>query len=218
MTDPLVGSSPALDRLRAEINDKLSVAFFTAGHTSKVHQQIVLKQCEDYLVELFQTTVRELVPVPPQPVKEIVRKAYTDGMSEAWAIAKNSEAPNGVLRAIDARISEWASQEPEVDHRETIAALKAELANHSPSDFHRPSSTCPDGELHKLRCIRCEIPAISAVPPAPSGAPVCAACGHERARHFGGCNDAGEPECSCAGFVLVAAPAPSAPQPDKENS
>lgn len=47
-----------------------------------------------------------------------------------------------------------------------LAALKSASA----SDFHRLSSTCPDGEPHKLRCIRCEIPAISAVPPAPQPA------------------------------------------------
>ena len=55
--DPLPGSSDPLREFRHEVVDKLSVASHCGRRGGRTHTEIVLKQCEDFLVEQAQELV-----------------------------------------------------------------------------------------------------------------------------------------------------------------
>lgn len=95
-----------VDDFRKEVQDKLSVAAHRGSVISGVplSRQIVLRQCEDFLVELFRDEQRNAVPVSALRALLECFRAEAKGEAEHEYAHRTSQWQN--IRTVEGRMKE----------------------------------------------------------------------------------------------------------------
>jgi hypothetical protein len=153
-------ASPDLGRLiadfRREVIDKLSVAVHASQNPMRGPREVVLKQCEDFLVEQFQSAVESLRHEKAQLTKENQhRRDVMDSMAEAnKAIRCELHQAEQTVLALQAEKEQAVADATEITRTANVNFAKCQELRQQKEALEQTVRTLTEYARHNVECVR----------------------------------------------------------------